>query len=230
MKDYKEQVKKAYDTIAKTFSETRDKPWHEMAYFKELVKEGSILDLGCGNGRIYDIFLDNPKIKYTGIDFSEKLIELARERYKHVKHNKPEFIVGDITKGGVIYNAPTYDAIFLIASYHHILDEKERLNLLKNINHALKDNGIVVLTVWNLWSSKTIKKVIASWWRKLLRKESGGIFDICYPFNDFGKIVYRPYKIFTSWGIRAELKKEFKIFKEERWKKGQNLVFYLKKK
>jgi SAM-dependent methyltransferase len=229
MKDYKEQVKGAYDAIAKTFSETRDKPWHEMAYFKELVKEGSILDLGCGNGRIYDVFIDNPKIKYTGIDFSEKLIALARERYKNIKgQNAPEFIVADITT----YNLPitNYDAIFLIASYHHILDKKERLNLLKNIKDALKDDGIIVLSVWNLWNSKTFKKVLASWWRKIIRKESGGIFDICYPFYDFGKVAYRPYKMFTPWGIRAELKKEFKIFKEERWKKGQNLVFYMNKK
>ena len=123
----------------------------------------------------------------------------------------------------------TYDAIFLIASYHHILDKKERLELLKKIKDALKNDGIVVLSVWNLWNRKTIKKVLASWWRKIMRYEGGGLFDICYPFNNFGIVAYRPYKIFTLRGIRNELKKEFKIIKEERWKKGQNLVFYLKK-
>lgn len=231
MKNYKEQVKSAYDAIAETFSHTRNKLWHEMAYFKELVKEGSILDLGCGNGRIYDLFLDNPKIKYTGIDFSEKLVDLAHERYKNIKgKNAPKFIVGDITSKGLINQTPTYDTIFLIASYHHILDKNERLQLLKNIKKALKDDGIVVLTVWNLWNSKTIKKVLQSWWRKTIRQEPGAIFNINYPFNDRGVIAYRPYKMFTPWGIRSELKKEFKIFKEERWKKGQNMVFYLKKK
>ena len=77
-----------------TFEQSRDKPWHEMAYFKELIKEGSILDLGCGNGRVYDVFMDNPKISYIGVDFSEKLIDLARERYKDIKaKNAPKFIV-----------------------------------------------------------------------------------------------------------------------------------------
>lgn len=228
MKDYKEQVKIAYDAIAKTFSHTRDKPWVEMDYFKEIVTEGSIIDLGCGNGRIYDLFMDNPKIKYTGVDFSEKLIELARDRYKDIKENKPELIVADMNEYKI--KPQGYDAIFLIASYHHILDKKERMVLLKNISQGLKDNGIVILTVWNLWNSKTFKKVLASWGRKVLRKEGGGIFDINYPFNDFGKISYRPYKMFTLFGIRSELKKEFSIFKEERWKKGQNLVFYMRKK
>uniref|UniRef100_A0A7C4M2F5 Class I SAM-dependent methyltransferase n=1 Tax=candidate division CPR3 bacterium TaxID=2268181 RepID=A0A7C4M2F5_UNCC3 len=228
MQNYKEQVRSAYDAIAKTFSHTRDKPWYEMAYFKELIKEGEILDLGCGNGRVYDVFIDNPKIHYTGVDFSEKLVELAKERYKNIKvGNTPKFIIEDITKYKIEKNK--YDAIILIASYHHILDKKERNELLKNIRQGLKDNGIMILTVWNLWNKKTFKKVLQSWWRKVKRQEPGTIFDIHYPFNDFGKIAYRPYKMFTIWSIRRELKKYFKIFKEEKWKKGQNLVFYLKK-
>lgn len=231
MKDYKRQVKTAYDAIAETFSHTRNKPWYDMATFKDVIKEGNVLDLGCGNGRLYDVFMNNPKIKYTGVDFSEKLIALARERYKDIKGpNKPEFIVADITDKGLINQTPTYDAIILFASYHHIMNKKERLTLLKEIKHGLKDDGVVIITVWNLWNSKTIKKVAGSWWRKITGKESGGPLDINYPFNDRGAIAYRPYKMFTKIGIRSELSKEFKIFKSEVWKKGQNLVFYMRKK
>jgi hypothetical protein len=61
-----------------------------------------------------------------------------------------------------------------------------------------------------------------------LRKESGGFFDIFYPFNDHGTIVYRYYRMFTKRAIRRELSRYFEIVKEEKWKKGQNLPFYLK--
>lgn len=229
MLNYKEQVKTAYDAIAETFSHTRNKPWYEMAGFKDLIKEGKILDLGCGNGRLYDVFMDNPKIHYTGVDFSEKLIDLAKYRYKDLKgKNAPKFVVADLTE----FKLPekSYDAIILFASYHHIMNRKERLELLGRINKALKDDGIVIITVWNLWNSKTFKKVLGSWWRKIIRKENGGIFDINYPFNDRGTIAYRPYKMFTIRGIRSELGKYFRIFKQESWKKGQNLVFYMRKK
>jgi len=229
MKDYKEQVRIAYDAIAETFSHTRNKVWFEMAGFENYIKEGNVLDLGCGNGRLYDVFMNNPKIKYTGVDFSPKLIDLALERYKDIKsENAPRFLVEDLTEFKI---APkSYDAIILFASYHHILNKKERIALLKKIKNGLKDDGIVIITVWNLWNSKTIKKVAGSWKRKITRKEGGGPFDINYPFNDRGTIAYRPYKMFTTLGVKAELSKEFKIFKSETWKKGQNLVFYMKKK
>lgn len=231
MKDYKEQVKQAYEAIAETFSHTRNKPWYDMASFKDVIKEGEILDLGCGNGRLYDVFLDNPKIKYTGIDFSGKLIDLAFERYGDIKgENAPKFIVDDITDPKIFEANKKYDAIILFASYHHVLDKKERLELLKRVRDHLKDDGMVIVTVWNLWNDKTFKKVIGSWKRKIMLKEKGGIFDINYPFNDRGRIAYRPYKMFTRRGIRRELAKYFKVTNEEVWKKGQNLVFYMKKK
>ncbi|MDD5732114.1 MAG: class I SAM-dependent methyltransferase [Patescibacteria group bacterium] len=230
MKEYKEQVKEAYDAIAETFSHTRNKPWYDMASFKDVIKEGEVLDLGCGNGRLYDVFVNNPKIKFTGIDFSPKLIDLALERYKGIKgKNAPKFIVADITDSKIFEVNKKYDAIVLFASYHHILNKKERMDLLARISDHLKDDGIVIVTVWNLWNSKTMKKVAGSWGRKILRKENGGVFDINYPFNDRGIIAYRPYKMFTVGWIKRELGKYFQITKQEVWKKGQNLVFYMKK-
>ena len=229
MKNYKEQVRVAYDAIAETFSHTRNKVWYEMAGFKDLIKEGDILDLGCGNGRLYDVFMDNPNIKYTGVDFSEKLIDLARFRYKDLKGaNAPEFIVGDITEYKI--KSKAYDLIILFASYHHIMNKKERFELLAKIRDGLKDNGTVIITVWNLWNTKTFKKVMGSWWRKILRREGGGIFDINYPFNDRGTIAYRPYKMFTPKSVKREFSRYFTVFKSEVWKKGQNLVFYMRKK
>jgi SAM-dependent methyltransferase len=203
-----------------------------MAGMKDMVTEGEVIDLGCGNGRLYELFADNPKIKYTGVDFSEKLIDFAKERYlkKDFARNgpAPHFVVNDLTAYPL--RPKSYAGIFLIASYHHIPSRKERLELLQSVHSALIEDGVAMITIWNLWSNKTIKKVSQSWWRKILRKESGGPFDIFYPFNDNGNIVYRYYRMFTMRGIRKELEKYFTIYKEEKWKKGQNLAFYLKRK
>jgi SAM-dependent methyltransferase len=41
-----------------------------------------VLDVGCGSGRIGEFLLDAGGAHYVGIDFSEPMIELARERLK----------------------------------------------------------------------------------------------------------------------------------------------------
>ncbi|HRY60128.1 MAG TPA: class I SAM-dependent methyltransferase [Patescibacteria group bacterium] len=240
MENIKDDIRKGYDIISRSFCHTRNYLWREMEPIRDLVTEGEVLDLGCGNGRLYELFANNPKIQYTGVDFSEKLIEFARSRYvtkdfeskrKDLPEQKgptPKFIIADITEFEI--KPKTYNLIALIASYHHIPDRKERLELLKKVHDGLKENGTAIITIWNLWNSKTILKVLDSWKRKILRQERGGMFDIFYPFNDNGTIVYRYYRMFSRRAIRKELKKYFIITKEEKWKKGQNLPFYLKAK
>ena len=240
MQDIKEDLKKGYNIISRSFCHTRNYLWYEMEPLRDIVKEGRVLDLGCGNGRFYELFSHNPNIHFTGVDFSEKLIEFARSRYieKDFQSKRtdlpeqlgppPVFEIADMTT----YNLQptTYKLISLIASYHHIPSKGERLELLKKIHDGLTDDGIAIITIWNLWSEKTMRKVRQSWWRKIIRVERGGFFDIFYPFNDNGMIVYRYYRMFTMKGIRRELEEYFEIYKEEKWKKGQNLAFFLKKK
>ena len=71
---------KNYNLIADEFSQTRNfisnnfKNW-----IKNYIAEGEkILDWGCGNGRFYELFLNND---YHGIDFSEKMIAIAQNKY-----------------------------------------------------------------------------------------------------------------------------------------------------
>ena len=240
MNDVKEDLKKGYNIISRSFCHTRNYLWYEMEPLKDIIKEGNVLDLGCGNGRFYELFAHNPNINFTGVDFSEKLIEFARSRYvdknfqskredmPEQKGPTPTFEVADMTTYNLI--PKNYNLIALIASYHHVPSKKERLELLEKIHNGLTEDGIAIITIWNLWSGKTMKKVRESWWRKILRKESGSFFDIFYPFNDNGTVVYRYYRMFTMKGIRRELEKYFEIYKEEKWKKRQNLAFFLKKK
>ncbi len=75
------KVKEDYSRIARLFSKTRETLWKEMKEFKKYVKDGDrVLDLGCGNGRLYEIFREM-SIDYTGIDNSEEMIKIARERW-----------------------------------------------------------------------------------------------------------------------------------------------------
>ena len=43
-------------------------------------REPRVLDVGCGSGRIGEFVLEAGASHYVGVDFSEPMIELARER------------------------------------------------------------------------------------------------------------------------------------------------------
>src|SRR5579872_2382361 len=57
------------------------------------MKEGSLLDLGCGQGVLARHLPD--KVEYWGVDLSKKLIEEAKKRTGAKKNH---FLVGDAAK------------------------------------------------------------------------------------------------------------------------------------
>src|SRR4030042_3054650 len=75
-------VKRNYDEIAEDFNETRNKAlWPELVKLASGVKDGdSVLDVGCGNGRILEAF-KGKSIKYLGVDGSDRLVEIAKQNH-----------------------------------------------------------------------------------------------------------------------------------------------------
>jgi ubiquinone/menaquinone biosynthesis C-methylase UbiE len=87
------------------------RPRRDLTVFAEAIRatgveRGTLLEIGCGSGYYSRVLarLVGPGIAYTGLDYSEAMIELARERYPDVA-----FVVGDATA------LPFGDASFDIA-------------------------------------------------------------------------------------------------------------------
>lgn len=140
------QVQSIYNQIASDFSDTRGKWWQGFGGFNEYIKDGdSVLDLGCGNGRMADIFVDH-NIEYLGVDNSDELIKLAQKRFKDNPSYK--FEVGDAL---TINYQNQFDLVLMIAVLHHIPTRELRLKVLKNICNSLKPGGRLVISNWNLW-------------------------------------------------------------------------------
>jgi len=105
----------------------------------ELVKivTPHVLEIGCGNGRDAEEivkFTDN----YLGIDISEKLVELSRQ-----KVSKGSFEVADIEN----YKFPKgLDVIFAFASLIHVPRESLQ-KILTDAYLALNDNGVMRLSM-----------------------------------------------------------------------------------
>ena len=227
-----EKSRENYEKLAEKFSRTRDYPWIEMASLVKYIKNGDrILDLGCGNGRFYQL-IKNRRIEYIGLDNCQKLIEIARKKFAI-----PKFVIGDALN--LPFQNKEFNIIFAVASFHHIPSIKYRLQTLKEIKRVLKNNGLLILTVWNLWQPKLLIKykiwpIIFGWKRKGLDYR-----DVFIPWKlPDRKIIYRYYHAFTKSELEKLIKQSgFKIIdyyyeqKEQKtnWIKGHNLVAIVKK-
>jgi ubiquinone/menaquinone biosynthesis C-methylase UbiE len=148
------KTKEDYNLIADEFSRVRTRIWEEMRFLiDDYVMAGEkILDLGCGNGRLYQT-LKEKKVDYVGVDPSEKLIEIAKRRFPEAK-----FQTADTLR--LPYPNNFFDRIYSIAVLHHIPSEGFRLQFLREAKRILKPEGLLILTVWNLWQKTKIRKLI----------------------------------------------------------------------
>lgn len=93
-------------------------------------REGErILDLGCGTGELTAKIAEHNAL-VTGIDYSEEMINAARNKYSHIQFN-----VGE--GQSFVVNQP-YDAIFSNAALHWMKDAK---GVLSSVHQALKPKG-----------------------------------------------------------------------------------------
>lgn len=144
-------VKNTYNAIGKEFSASRTYIWPDLVPFLDKVKPGlSVLDVGCGNGRLLLGLPEN--VNYTGLDISRELLKEAESA-----HPNHKFIETDITKEQIWKNLPRYDYIFCIAVIHHLPTKKDQLFVLDQIKKHLKPKGKVLITAWNLWQLRYLK-------------------------------------------------------------------------
>ncbi|MCR4283765.1 MAG: class I SAM-dependent methyltransferase [Parcubacteria group bacterium] len=201
-----------YDKIAKDFSNTRTMFWEELNFIKGLIKENDkILDLGCGNGRFFEQLADK-NIHYTGSDTSLELLKIARERYG----TKATFIK---TEGiNLPFDDNLFDTIFSFAVLHHIPSAKLREQFIKEARRVLKNDGILVISVWNLWQKKFIPLIIKYAFLKIFDLSKLDFKDIYLNFNKYRKS--RFLHAFTKKDLCRLLEKnDFKIKRIEEIKR-----------
>lgn len=155
-----EQVKASYVAIADEFSQSRMRPWPEFEGFLKYVKSGArVLDVGCGNGRLYD-FLKQKKVHYLGVDHNPEFIKKAS-----VFFPEAEFELQEMTD--LKLPANHFDVIFSVAAFHHLPTKKLRKKVLLDFHSALKKDGFLILTTWNLFQWRYLRPLLKSIFRSV---------------------------------------------------------------
>ena len=98
-----------------------------------------ILDLGCGTGSLAARFLPFG-CQVTGIDFSEAMITIARQ-----KHAEVHFQVQDVRAPIAGHVVPRYDHIVSAYVFHHFPIEQKIQLILRLLRQNLKPGGQLVI-------------------------------------------------------------------------------------
>jgi SAM-dependent methyltransferase len=149
----------------------------------EALKRVSIIDLGCGSGDGYEMFMNmvckNPGIyesevhvilpehlgRYTGLDLNASLLEQARQRWRG--NPKMNFVQGDFSVGlPVEPDEPPYDIYFTSFGALSHLNEDQTVRLFSDIvKHA--EDGALIMGDWlgrysyewqELWDADTSRE------------------------------------------------------------------------
>jgi SAM-dependent methyltransferase len=143
-------------SLAKDYHYKRRNPWKPLEEFIMFLKQekynfdGIIMDLGCGNGRNFNLFrTQNDKI--IGVDNSLEFLKIAKKSLIS-EQNSTQLLLSDLKFLPIRPSVINY--IFLIASFHHIRNSSQRNDLIHQIDNILQSQGRILLTVWRKYQKK----------------------------------------------------------------------------
>ncbi len=101
-------------------------------------QQATILDLGCGYGRIMDQLCRQGFTNIAGVDFSRQMLKLGKASFPDL----------DFAQAGLAlpFRNNSFDAVVLMAVLTCIPDGNHQKRLMGEINRVLKENGVVYIT------------------------------------------------------------------------------------
>ena len=149
----------AYSGFAKVYDLFMDNiPYEEWTdYVKELfaeegVKDGILLDLGCGTGSVTEL-LAKSGFDMIGIDNSEEMLEIAMEKRAesgldilYLLQDMREFELYGTVKG----------VLSICDSMNYILDDEDLLDVFKLVHNYLDNEGIFIFDMNTIYKYEQI--------------------------------------------------------------------------
>ena len=192
-------LRDTYNTIAEDWNKGHqtDDWWIDgtNTFCSFLPPGGTILDVGCGAG-IKSEYLSEKGFKITGIDFSEKFLEIARLKVPEI-----DFLVLDMKNLDTLDR--TFDGVFVQAALLHI-PKKEVPGVFDQFVRKLKPGGHLYVAVKEL--------------------KPGGPEEEEKEKNDYGYSYKRFFSYFLSEELESYFKKSgFTVVYENREQSGKTV-------
>lgn len=215
-----------YDMMSQKFSETRKFFWRGMEFIGDYAKDGdNILDFGCGNGRLVELF-SNKNIKYFGVDVSQKLIDIAKNKYPDEGLHFQKISGSD----SLAFADNFFNSVYSIAVFHHLPKEQAK-KMAQELFRITKSDGHIIITAWNLYQKNYIKNIFKNWLGKLVG-ESELDWKGCYISfkNNEGKIFQRYHHAYTKKELKNIFSRVGFIIEKCEMINKRNIVLIARKK
>lgn len=168
-----EHIKRAFDDAALRYDAQRKfvipqmEEFYRAAVWAAAGWDGEcpkILDIGAGTGLLAALLLTRyPSAPITLLDFSEPMLEKARERFSG--RNNVGYIVADYSNADI---GGTYDLVCSALSIHHLTRE-DKEHLYRRIFDALNPAGVFVNADQVIGESPRIHKRFTEYWDDYVR-------------------------------------------------------------
>ena len=153
-----------YQSLAVPFAETRRRPQPGVQrLLGRIDRAASVLDVGCGHGLAAEqLGRLGFAGSYHGIDSSEPLVGLARQR---VTADWATFALADVSLSGWRQTAPgaTFDWVLAFAVLHHLPQAALRLQVTEGLRSVLATEGRVAVSVWDFAGSERFRRRLVAW-------------------------------------------------------------------
>lgn len=135
----------------------------------EFIRDGDWLDLGCGSGAILAHWIQSGlKGSYTGMDFSEALLNEARVNLeKQPPHVALEvnYLRADLLdpQWPALVRQEPLTGVLAFASLHHLPGANNRLRILRQVEQLLKPGGMFIHSEWQFHNSPKMMSRVQPW-------------------------------------------------------------------
>ncbi len=139
-------VRKHFDALAERYDHYKAHSWYYYHALKGIVREHvsqgkRVLEIGCGTG---DLLFTAQPLQGTGIDISERMIEIARKKYR--KQKNLSFEAADIE---TYRTTEAYDCILFFDVIEHL--EKQAMSV-RHLAEIAKPGSVLIASMANpLW-------------------------------------------------------------------------------
>ena len=146
-----ENIKNRYINTSKLYDlDQRDNLIVDIPFYMEYAKKqnGHVLELGCGTGRV-SIELIKAGFSVTGLDLSEKMLEIYKDKIKALKNDEQKrvnIINGNMADFNIDRKFSLIIAPFRV--FQALTEENDIKNCLNCIRKHLEINGVFIINVF----------------------------------------------------------------------------------
>ncbi|MBP3889260.1 MAG: class I SAM-dependent methyltransferase [Cellulosilyticum sp.] len=138
----KEKIMRSFDELARAYDTSKSSRFASQCHSYVLnilnpMQFNNILDVGCGTGSLMGKLLDTkPQIKGYGLDLSEKMLEVAREKLPE----RTELVYGEAEV--LPYDNKKFDMVVMVDSFNYFVNPEQAI---QEAYRVLRPGGTLVM-------------------------------------------------------------------------------------